>query len=140
MSRGTHVLASALLVLSLLTQETLATAGDTCPCKPVSGAKCLKPARPLDDDKVEDGADAGRCAKVDCETWECSEDGAIAHCIEKLIKYKLELKAYTEECIVRRPEGKTFLTPYTDEGNQDNKAYRERPTQFAVKFGANEKW
>lgn len=127
----------SLVTLSLLASTAHAAAGDTCLCKRVSGARCLKATRPLDESNVKDGADAGPCAKVDCETWQCTDDGATAHCIEKLMKIKLVKREFTDTCIVKIPEGQTFLTPYATSDNQDNKAFRPKPSQFAIKFGAN---
>lgn len=140
MSRRAISYACAFIALSLLAPTAIAAAGDTCLCKPVTGAQCLKPSRPLDKANLQDGDDAGPCQKVGCETWECSEDEATAHCIEKLMNHKLVRQPYTENCIVKITGGDTFLTPYTPTDNQDNKAFRQKPSQYAVKFGANAQW
>lgn len=127
------------LTLLLLVHETHAAVGETCKCRSIQDATCLKTTEVIPRDAT-DGLKVWSCRKEPCETWKCDEIVGTVTCIERALEYILINQGGYGQCSVSRPEGRTFLTPYTADDGQDNRPFRRKPERFSMKFAANEKW
>jgi hypothetical protein len=128
--------AIAVAVLLLLVHEAVAAAGDLCKCRLVPDAKCLKTTETVPADPPA-GMMFGSCIRKPCETWACDVAGTMT-CIEKALKFILVFTTGAR-CTVRRPEGRTFLTPYTAHP-EEHKPFLDKPKQFSFRFAANQAW